>query len=203
MKLTARDLIFAAINGAFIGILAPYIFANLSVKLPVSQGVFAFIIALLSAIGVAVGYLLSRIKPFFFELAKFGLIGVANTIIDLGLFNLFIYFSHISDGYIVSIFKSLSVLAAIISSFIWNKYWSFAKKDSANVKEEFAHFLMVSLIGLLLNVGITSFIINVITIPAGIPDKAWANVGALTASALVLTWNFVGYKFFVFKKRAA
>ena len=35
---------------------------------------------------------------------------------------------------------------------------------------------------------------------AGVGEKVWANVGGLTASILVLTWNFVGYKFFVFKK---
>ena len=46
MKLTSRDLIFAAINGAFIGILAPFIFVNLSVKLPVSEIVFVFLLAL-------------------------------------------------------------------------------------------------------------------------------------------------------------
>lgn len=203
MKLSSRDLVFAAINGAFIGILAPFIFANLSVKLPVSEIVFVFLLSLLSALGVAVGYFLSRIKAFFFELAKFGLIGVTNTVIDLGLFNLFIYFSHVSDGYMVSVFKSFSVLAAIINSFIWNKYWSFAKKDSENVGEEFTHFLAVSLIGLLMNVGITSFVVNVMTTPAGFSDKAWANIGALIATVLVLTWNFVGYKFFVFKKKDA
>lgn len=201
MKLTARDLLFAAINGAFIGILSPFIFANLSVTLPVSEVTFAFLLSLFSALGVAFGYFLSRFKPFFFELAKFGLIGVSNTIIDLGLFNLFIYFSHISDGYVVSIFKSISVFIAIISSFVWNKYWSFAKKDASNVGEEFTHFLMVSLIGLLLNVGVTSFIVNVLSAPAGVPHKVWANVAALAASALVLTWNFIGYKFFVFKKK--
>lgn len=203
MKLSPRDLLFAAINGAFIGVLAPFIFANLSVKLPVSEIVFVFALALLSMIGVFVGYLLSRLKPFFFELAKFGLIGVTNTVIDLGLFNLFIYFSHVSDGYMVSVFKSFSVLAAIINSFIWNKYWSFAKKDTANVGEEFTHFLAISLIGLLMNVGITSFVVNVLSAPTTITDKAWANIGALLATIFVLTWNFIGYKFFVFKKREA
>lgn len=200
MHLSMRDLLFAAINGAFIGILAPFIFSNLSVALPVSIPVFVFVLALLSAAGVTAGYLLSKVRPFFFQLSKFGLIGVTNTVIDLGIYNLFIFVSDVTSGYLIAVFKSFAVLAAIVNSYIWNKFWSFEKKDTNNVGEEFTQFLLVSLTGLLLNVGITSLVVNAIGAPAGFDEKAWANIGGITASVLVLTWNFVGYKFFVFKK---
>lgn len=200
MRLTARDLVFGAINGAFIGILAPFIFSNLAFKLPVPVVIFVPLLAFLSALGIAVGYFLSKIRPFFFQLSKFGLIGVANTVVDLGIYNLFIYMSDVSSGYMIAVFKSFSVLAAIVNSYVWNKFWSFEKKEVRNLGEEFTQFLMVSLVGLLLNVGITAFVVNVIGAPAGIADKTWANIGGLTASILVLTWNFIGYKFLVFKK---
>jgi len=200
MKLTARDLVFGAINGAFIGILAPFIFSNLGAKLPVPIVIFIPGLAIGSALGIALGYYLSRIRPFFFQLAKFGLIGVANTVVDLGIYNLFIYLSDVSSGYLIVVFKSFSVLAAIVNSYVWNKFWSFDKKETHNIGEEFTQFLMVSLIGLLLNVGITAFVVNLIGAPAGMDDKTWANIGGLTASILVLTWNFIGYKFFVFKR---
>ncbi|MBI2439254.1 MAG: GtrA family protein [Candidatus Moranbacteria bacterium] len=199
-QLSLRDLLFAAINGAFIGILAPFIFANLTLTLPVPVVFFAPLLATLSALGVAFGYFLSRIRSFFFQLSKFGLVGVTNTVIDLGIYNLFIFMSDVSSGYLIAVFKSFAVMTAIINSYVWNKFWSFEKKDVANVGEEFTQFLLVSLTGLLLNVGITAFVVNIIGAPVGITEKAWANVGGLTASILVLTWNFVGYKFFVFKK---
>ena len=198
--LTVRDLTFGAINGAFIGILAPFIFSNLGTSLPISIPLFVVIMALLSALGIGVGYMLSKIKPFFFQLSKFGLVGVANTVVDLGIYNLFIFITDISTGYLISVFKCFSVLAAIINSYMWNKFWSFDKKETGNLSEEFTQFLLISLIGLLLNVGITSFVVNVVGAPSGVADKTWANVGGLAASILVLTWNFVGYKFFVFKK---
>ncbi len=200
MKLTARDLIFGAINGAFIGILAPYIFSNLGAKLPIPVSLFVPLLALASAMGIGFGYVLSKVRPFFFQLSKFGLIGVANTVVDLGIYNLFIYMSDVSSGYMIVVFKSFSVLAAIINSYVWNKFWSFEKKETHSLGEEFAQFLMVSLVGLLLNVGITAFVVNVIGAPTGMAEKTWANIGGLTASILVLTWNFVGYKFLVFKR---
>lgn len=201
MKLTTRDLLFAAVNGAFIGILIPFIFSNLSLALPIPIPVFIPLLALLSALGVGFGYLLSKIvRPFFFQLSKFGLIGIANTVIDLGIYNLFIFMSDVSSGYLIAVFKSFSVLAAIVNSYVWNKFWSFEKKEIDNFGEEFTQFLLVSLVGLLLNVGITAFVVNLIGAPMGITEKTWANVGGLTASIVVLTWNFIGYKFFVFKK---
>lgn len=201
MKLTVRDLFFAAINGAFIGILTPFIFSNLALSLPIPIPVFIPLLALLSALGVGFGYLLSKtVRPFFFQLSKFGLIGVANTVIDLGIYNLFIFMSDVSSGYLIAVFKSFSVLAAIVNSYVWNKFWSFEKKGTANVGEEFTQFLLISLVGLLLNVGITAFVVNWIGAPVGMAEKTWANIGGLTASMLVLTWNFIGYKFFVFKK---
>lgn len=200
MKLSPRDLIFGAINGAFIGILAPFIFSNLALTLPLPIVLFVPLLALLSALGIALGYVLSKIKPFFFQLSKFGLVGVTNTVVDLGIYNLFIFASDVSSGYLIAVFKCFSVMAAIINSYVWNKFWSFEKKEVSNVGEEFTQFLMISLIGLLLNVGITAFVVNVIGAPAGMAEKTWANIGGLTASVLVLTWNFIGYKFFVFKK---
>jgi putative flippase GtrA len=200
MKLTPRDLVFGAINGAFVGVLAPYIYTNLGGKLHIHLLLFVFIMAFGAALGIAVGYALSKIRPFFFQLAKFGLIGVTNSVVDIGIYNSFIFYSNVSSGSMIIVFKCISVLGAIVNSYIWNKYWSFEKKNADNLKQEFTQFLIISSIGLLLNVGITAFVVNVIGTPTGFSEKAWANVGGLTASALVLTWNFVGYKFFVFKK---
>jgi putative flippase GtrA len=94
----------------------------------------------------------------------------------------------------------LSVAIAIINSYIWNKYWSFQKKEMREVSKEFTHFVSVSLVGLVLNVAITSFITNLIGPAFGFNQIAWATLAGATASALVLLWNFLGYKLFVFKK---
>lgn len=200
MKLTPRDLIFGAINGAFIGILAPFIFRNLGGTFHIHPLLFVFITALGAAFGIAFGYALSKIRPFFFQLAKFGLIGVTNAVVDLGIYNLFIYLSDVSSGHLIIIFKCFSVLTAILNSYVWNKFWSFEKKEAKHLGREFAQFFMVSFVGLLLNVGITAFVVNIIGTPDGFTEKVWANVGGISASVLVLSWNFIGYKYFVFKK---
>ncbi len=200
-KLSERDLIFALINGALIGALAPYIFSGLGGVLPVPYIVFVLLIALLAVVGVSVGYFLAlRVRPFFFQLAKFGLIGVGNTVIDLGLYTLLIYISGSAEGLAITLFKTISVAVAIINSYIWNKYWSFQKKELRDVSKEFTHFVSVSVIGLVLNVAITSILTNFVDPVLGMNQTAWATLAGGSASVLVLAWNFLGYKLFVFKK---
>src|SRR3989344_4953565 len=115
MKLTLRDLLFGAINGAFIGILAPFIFSNLGANLPIPVHFFALLLAIICALGIGFGYLLSKfVRPFFFQLSKFGLVGVTNTVVDLGIYNLFIFTTDVSSGYLIAVFKSFAVIAAIL-----------------------------------------------------------------------------------------
>ncbi len=203
--LERRDLFFAAINGFFIGIFAPSIFRNLGTALPVSIPLFALILALLCVIGITVGFLLSKISEklrFFFQLAKFGIIGVTNFIVDLGIFSLLIWVTHISTGGSILLFKIASISVAIINSYIWNKFWSFEEKhtDESTIRRQFFQFIAVSLVGLVLNAGITY---SLITFASGFIDvspETWATISSAIASITVLSWNFIGYKFFVFKR---
>ena len=174
---------------------------GLQISLPKYLAIIIFF-TLLAAAGVYVGHFLSRFARFTFQLAKFGAIGSANFAVDFGVLNLLIFLTGIASGWLFTLFKSISFMVAVTNSFFWNKLWAFKKKDK-NVKEsgkEFMQFLAVSVIGLILNAGTASFIVNVIGPQAGISIKTWANIATAVASVVVLTWNFVGYKFWVFKK---
>jgi putative flippase GtrA len=202
--LEARDLFFAAINGLFIGILAPFIFHNISAVLPVSRTIFAIALTILCVLGITVGYGLSRFSPklgFFFQLAKFGLIGVTNFVVDLGIFSLFIWATSIVEGSSIILFNIISVSVAIINSYIWNKFWSFEEKslDETIVRKQFFQFIAVSVAGLILNT-IVTYTLNEMGNGFGIEKTTWAIISKASASVVVLVWNFLGYKFFVFKR---
>ena len=95
------------------------------------------------------------------------------------------------------IFKSISFIAAVSNSYVWNKYWTFESKSSET--KEIVQFFAVSVIGFLINVGIASSIANFVSV-VGVSDKLMANFGALSGTIAGLMWNFLGYKFIVFKK---
>lgn len=198
--LTARDLVFAAANGAIFGLLLPIVLKNLSLGIEISNVVYVLFFSVFSVVGIVVGYALSSVARFLFQLAKFGAVGAANTAIDFGIFNLFILLTGITGGWFFVAFKTISFVIAVTNSYLWNKFWSFGKKSTEHIEKEFVQFLLISVIGILLNVSIASFINNIIGPLAGATPERWANLAAAVAAILVLGWNFFGYKFIVFKK---
>lgn len=130
---------------------------------------------------------------------KFVLVGILNTLVDLGVLNILILISGISSGLGYSLFKGVSFTAAVINSYFLNKFWTFKGLGAGKAKKEFAQFLIVSIIGFGINVGVASLVVNIIGPKFGIGDKLWANVGAICATLAAMSWNFLGYKFIVFK----
>ncbi len=132
------------------------------------------------------------------QAVKFVLVGGLNTLIDLGVLNLLIFITGIASGSGYSIFKGISFTVAVINSYFLNKLWTFKSTG-----RKFLQFFVVSLIGFGINVGVASLVVNFIGNPfllLGISDKLWANTGALAATFAAMAWNFMGYKFIVFKK---
>jgi putative flippase GtrA len=142
---------------------------------------------------------IGRKIPIILQLAKFGAVGAFNTFLDWGILNLLIALTGIFAGIGYIIFKGISFLAANVSSYYWNKYWTFNSKENTSAAE-FGKFFVISLIGMIVNVIIASVVVNVIGPKGGLDPKKWANVGAAAATIISLVWNFVGYKLWVFKK---
>ncbi|MBI2626236.1 MAG: GtrA family protein [Candidatus Nealsonbacteria bacterium] len=130
---------------------------------------------------------------------KFVLVGALNTLVDLGVLNLLIFTSGISTGFAYSAFKGVSFTVAVINSYFLNKFWTFKGQGGATARKEFTQFFIVSFVGFGINVGVASLVVNIIGPQLGIGDKLWANVGAICATFAAMTWNFLGYKFIVFK----
>lgn len=160
--------------------------------------VLAVALPILSIVGLYVAYLLSSALTILYRIAKFILVGALNTFVDLGILNAFILFYDVAEGTPLAIFKGLSFTVAVVNSYFWNKFWTFKSKEGDR-KKEFIQFLVVSVIGLFVNVGTVVVLVNVIGAPGDIAPTLWVNIAALSATAASLAWNFIGYKFWVFK----
>ncbi len=160
----------------------------------------AVIVPIAAAISLYITYVLGKKVPVIFQAGKFATVGISNTLIDWGALNLQILLTGITAGLFYPVFKGVSFLIAIINSFLWNKFWTFKKIKVEKTGTEFLQFLIISAIGLVINVGIASLAVNLIGPQAGISPKIWATVGALIATMFSMVWNFLGYKFIVFKK---
>ncbi|MDD4931057.1 MAG: GtrA family protein [Candidatus Colwellbacteria bacterium] len=155
------------------------------------------------------------------QAAKFGIVGILNTLIDMLVLNLLIWagfttvFTVLGQKFLVA--NIISVSIAIVNSFILNRFWAFGTaKEKSDLLYEISKFLVVTVIGmfiihqLIFNgiyyqfTGLTDFVYSIVSalhldtiFSEGFVKTNFAKIIAIFGS---LVWNFIGYKFFVFKK---
>lgn len=194
------DIILAVITGE----VAAWFFYGILKTLKIDLGFFIWGLLILfpplSLFGLWIAYIIGKKFLFVFQAAKFLLVGVLATVVDLGIFNALILISGIASGFYASVFKGISFIVATCSKYFGDKFWAFEKMEKTGMGKEFSQFFIVTLIGFGVNVGLFSFINSIIGPRLGIEEKIWANIGAILAAIVTSVWNFIGYKFIVFKK---
>lgn len=128
------------------------------------------------------------------EFMKFALVGTSGTIVDFGSYTLLTRGAHVYYLWATAI----SVLLAICSNFVLNKYWTFRKGRSGKTASEYSKFLIVSVINYFLNIGITYFIVEH-TGASWLFGSSTDYFAKAVAIGLVLFSNYFGNKFWTFR----
>ena len=138
--------------------------------------------------------------PIIIQFFKFGVVGVINTAVDLIVLTVLIkIFPSGRKGRLYSLLKAISFIVANVNSYILNRSWTFAQdRGFKNTGVEFSQYFFVSIIGMLINVAVASFVNNSIHPRHPKLVKYWPQIAALFGTAFGLIWNFIGYKFLVF-----
>lgn len=202
-KMKKQDVLAAFIIGEACAIIFLLVLRMLELPAIVTDvaQLFPVVLPVLSIGGIlVVSSLFEKRVPAFVQMGKSFLVGILNSFIDLGILNFLMWSFRVSSGLPFTIFKSLSFSCSIINSYFWNKYWSFEKRETKPGPKEFFQFFSVATGGFVINIVISSVLVNVIGPQFGVSEKIWANLGAIGAILCGFSWNFFGYKLIVFKK---
>ena len=149
----------------------------------------------------------NKIKRLVKQFSKFFVIGVINTLVDIVILNIETLATGAKEGYPYAIQKGFSFMIAVIFSYFMNKYWAFQDKNKKGEGKKFSQFIFVSLVGMAINMTAATLVVTYLKVPVNgilhmsfLTDQIWVTIGALCGSASGLIWNFIGYKFWVFKK---
>ena len=138
------------------------------------------------------------------QFSKFIIVGGVNTGIDFAVLNILMYTTQINSGPGLFFLNCLSFSVAVVNSYYMNRRWTFKEANAGLADKgsgiQFSQFFVVSIIGIVINGAVLTAITTLVPAPAGIGPQLWANVAKLFATGISLVWNFVGYKFVVFKK---
>lgn len=186
------DFVFAVLGGWGVAWVAAEFLKGYGLVLALGLPIFAIF-------ALWVSFLIGRKLLFVFQVAKFLLIGILATLVDLGIFKLL---DSLLPGLRFGglIFKGVSFLVATFAKYWGNKFWAFEKNEKTGMGKEITQFYAVTALGLAVDVGIFSVIVNVVGPQFGLPLDTWKTVGVLAAAIVVSVWNFIGYKFIVFRK---
>lgn len=85
-----------------------------------------------------------RTKREIVRFLKFCVVGVIGAVVDFGTFNLL---ANVLGVWSV-LASMLSFTAAVVSNFLWNRYWTYPDSRSKNLSSQAVQFAVVSVIGL-------------------------------------------------------
>jgi putative flippase GtrA len=122
------------------------------------------------------------------QAAKFGSVGVLNTLVDLALY--FVLTRWLGLGNQPAVAKAISYSVGVLNSFLLNRVWTFQARGSSWVT--LIPFFLSSLVGLAINTGTLQVCLATFHLPEIIA------IAAATAASLL--WNFLVSKFLIFRK---
>lgn len=116
---------------------------------------------------------------------KFGLVGASGILVDFGVTVLCKEYLKIQK-YVAN---SLGFTMAVVSNYTWNRLWTFQSEDP-HIYTQFGKFLLVSVIGLVLN-NLAIYLLNG-------KLKIHFYIAKALAIAVVMLWNFFANYWYTF-----
>lgn len=130
---------------------------------------------------------------------KFSLVGTIGAIIDFGI----LYLLHPVLGFHIVLSNTCSFTTAVLSNFLWNRYWTYPDSRSKPLSTQLRQFFIVNIAGWGINTGIllllrypfASLMVNIgsnLTILSNpeLSYKLGYNLAKAVATVVVMFWNF-------------
>ncbi|MEK7540909.1 MAG: GtrA family protein [Patescibacteria group bacterium] len=195
------DIIFALICGRILAWLAHDFLKGYGIEIGYYKWLLYFVLPVFSLACLWLAYLIGKKLLFVFQAAKYILVGIFVTIIDLKLFEFLVWIFSLSLAPISPIIsKATSFLISTYIKYWGNKHWTFEKTEKEGIGQEVFQFIIVTVIGLGIDVGAFFYFIKIMGPQLGAPEDVWIKLSVIFAALVAAIWNFLGYKFMVFKK---
>jgi putative flippase GtrA len=133
---------------------------------------------------------------------KFAFVGAVGAVVDFGVFNLM---SAVIGLPAVSA-SVISFILAVVSNFIWNRYWTYPDSRSKTVTRQIVQFVLVSLVGLIIRTPLFAYL-ELVLVPLAekyLPNAPFTpltighNVSLAIAIVVVMLWNYVANRYWTY-----
>ena len=133
---------------------------------------------------------------------RFAIVGAIGFVVDFSAFNLF----RSGVGISPEVSSMLSFTVAVISNFIWNRYWTYPDSRSKRVVGQLIQFFIVNVAGLGIRTGVFVLINRPLVkffedVPFTLPLEAYVfgeNLALAIVVVIVMFWNFFINRFWTY-----
>lgn len=124
------------------------------------------------------------------ELGAFGIVGLVNLGVDVGLFNLL----HFTLGIGPLTSKLVATGVSVTSAYVMHRQWSFSHRARTGVRREYPLFFLINGVALLMGL----IVLGVARYGFGLEGVLSLNLANLVGIAVGTAFRFVAYKRWVF-----
>jgi putative flippase GtrA len=126
---------------------------------------------------------------------KFSVVGTIGAFVDFSILNLL----HGVLGWPLALSNTISFTCAVLSNFLWNRFWTYPDSRSKPLGAQLFTFFVVNIAGWAINTGMLLLLTNPLTGLATsllgvtnpiIADRFGYNSAKVIATGVVLFWNF-------------
>ncbi|MFG2959524.1 GtrA family protein [Streptomyces sp. NPDC048291] len=125
------------------------------------------------------------------EVAKFGAVGGAGILVNLGVFNLV---RHVTDLPVVRA-SVIATVVAIVFNYLGFRYWTYRDREKSGRTKELTLFLLFSAVGLVIENGL----LYLATYGFGWDSPLQSNVSKFVGIGVATLFRFWSYRTWVFK----
>lgn len=133
---------------------------------------------------------------------RFAVVGLIGAVVDFGVLNILV-----SLGMHVVAAGTLSFIAAVVSNFIWNRYWTYPDSRSKPILRQIGEFFFINILGLVIRIPILwlldppmrlFFAHLSFPVPFFSTDAWGDNVTLAIAVVVVMFWNFFANRYWTY-----
>ncbi|HEX4506586.1 MAG TPA: GtrA family protein [Alphaproteobacteria bacterium] len=126
------------------------------------------------------------------QFLKFSMVGGVGFVVDAGIY--FILTHYLGGGLVTSRFVS-SLVFGMTATFLLNNFVTFRGHGSGSLLSRYIKFATANIIGNLLNIGTHALLVENLALFHRIPV-----LGVVVGTFVGLVFNFIGSKYFVFRR---
>ena len=133
---------------------------------------------------------------------RFAIVGTFGAFIDFGIFNLIIALTPVPPIWA----SAISFVAAVLSNFLGNRYWTYPDSRSKPVTHQLIQFSVVSIVGMGIRISLFALLedplvrLSIKMIPTApiSPTTIGHNATLAVAILVVMLWNFFVNRFWTY-----